>query len=172
MTGLDWTGGRRRSVVRIGRRDAYETVSSSWQHTRGRAQAQAKAADKIPFRLSAHISARTSRIKRSHQAIQDDEIYPFISHPHQKHNIQKTSQSKSTIEMIARLVHYSFDAVLLSTLLAGVKRNTGYTPNTTELPLLNDPTVSSLFNKYLSIGETVLDVSSGYAKNSHYFKKA
>lgn len=41
------------------------------------------------------------------------------------HHLTSTSQPHTT--MISRLVHYTADAVLLSTFLAGVKRTTGYT---------------------------------------------
>ncbi|EIN09825.1 DUF1748-domain-containing protein [Punctularia strigosozonata HHB-11173 SS5] len=71
--------------------------------------------------------------------------------------------------MIGRLVHYGVDAVLLSTVLAGVRRSSGFSPST---DALSDPTFKSLADKYLGVGETIFDVIQATAVNSTFFKKS
>lgn len=44
-------------------------------------------------------------------------------------------------------------------------------PNTQTLPLLSDPTMSSLFTRYLSVGEKIFDTGASYASHSSYFKQ-
>ncbi|EJF58643.1 hypothetical protein BD309DRAFT_964808 [Dichomitus squalens] len=70
--------------------------------------------------------------------------------------------------MIGRLVHYAVDAALVSTLLAGVRRSSGFTVETEKL---SDPTIRSVAEKYLGFGETVFDMIQGTAVNSPYFKR-
>ncbi|KLO17240.1 DUF1748-domain-containing protein [Schizopora paradoxa] len=70
--------------------------------------------------------------------------------------------------MIGRLVHYTVDAVLLSTVLAGVKRSSGFAPDPT---LIGDPTIRSIADRFLGIGETVFDTIQGTAVSSSYFKR-
>ncbi|KAF8516130.1 DUF1748-domain-containing protein [Hysterangium stoloniferum] len=70
--------------------------------------------------------------------------------------------------VLGRLVHYTVDAVLLSTVLAGVRRSSGFTIDT---PLLTDPTLKSVADRFLGVGETVFDVVQATAVNSSYFKK-
>lgn len=70
--------------------------------------------------------------------------------------------------VLGRLVHYAFDAVLLSTVIAGVRRSSGFSPDT---PLLSDPTLRSVADKFLGVGETVFDVVQASAVNSGYFKR-
>ncbi|KIJ52611.1 hypothetical protein M422DRAFT_26184 [Sphaerobolus stellatus SS14] len=71
--------------------------------------------------------------------------------------------------VLGRLVHYAVDAVLLSTVIAGVRRSSGFTVDTPSL--LTDPTVRSVADKFLSVGETVFDVVQASAVNSSYFKR-
>ncbi|KAM5539253.1 hypothetical protein V8D89_007126 [Ganoderma adspersum] len=70
--------------------------------------------------------------------------------------------------MIGRLVHYAFDAALVSTVLAGVRRSSGFTIETEKL---SDPTVRSVTEKYLGFGETIFDMVQGTVVNSQYFKR-
>ncbi|KAF8591116.1 DUF1748-domain-containing protein [Ramaria rubella] len=70
--------------------------------------------------------------------------------------------------VLGRLVHYAFDAVLLSTVIAGVRRSSGFSPDT---PLLGDPTLRSVADKFLGVGETVFDVVQASAVNSSWFKR-
>ncbi|EAU83056.2 hypothetical protein CC1G_13338 [Coprinopsis cinerea okayama7 len=67
-----------------------------------------------------------------------------------------------------RLFHYAFDAALLSTVLAGVRRSSGFSPDTT---LISDPTARGIADKFLGVGETVFDMLQGTAVNSSYFKR-
>lgn len=90
---------------------------------------------------------------------------------------------------VGRLFHYAVDAVLLSTVIAGVRRSSGFTyvtPSRHE-PLsksqkfgitcspdtkhIGDGTLRSLADSYLGIGETVFSIVQGQAVNSQYFKR-
>jgi hypothetical protein len=71
--------------------------------------------------------------------------------------------------MLGKLAHYAFDAVLLSTVVAGVRRSSGFTPDASIIP---DPTVRSVAEKFLGVGETVFDMIQATAVNSSYFKKS
>ncbi|KDN50460.1 hypothetical protein RSAG8_00958, partial [Rhizoctonia solani AG-8 WAC10335] len=53
--------------------------------------------------------------------------------------------------VLGRLVHYAADVVLVSTVLAGVKKSTGYTPQTN---LITEPTLRSVADSVLGLGET------------------
>ncbi|KZT57928.1 DUF1748-domain-containing protein [Calocera cornea HHB12733] len=70
--------------------------------------------------------------------------------------------------VLGRLVHYAADAVLLSTLLAGVKRSSGFAPDTL---LITDPTARSVVDKYLAVGDTIFDLVQATAVNSSYWKR-
>jgi len=70
--------------------------------------------------------------------------------------------------MLGRLVHYGVDAVLLSTVLAGVRRSSGFTPQT---ETIGDPTIRSVAERYLGIGETIFDMIQATTVNSQYFKR-
>jgi hypothetical protein len=87
---------------------------------------------------------------------------------------------------LGKLVHYTADAVLLSTVLAGVRRSSGFSlviqlqlhplsltsrlhrPNASAI---SDPTVRSVAEKFLGVGETIFDMVQASAVNSSYFKK-
>ncbi|CAG90088.1 DEHA2G02244p [Debaryomyces hansenii CBS767] len=71
--------------------------------------------------------------------------------------------------MIGRVVHISADLVLLSAFLAGVKRNTGLTPNLDSAT--NSEDVKYYAGKYLDLGERIFDYSSTYFGSSDYFKR-
>ncbi|PAV16117.1 hypothetical protein PNOK_0773700 [Pyrrhoderma noxium] len=70
--------------------------------------------------------------------------------------------------MLGKFVHYTADAVLVSTVLAGVRRSSGFTPDSTAI---TDSTIRSVTERFLSIGETVFDTIQGTAVNSSYFKR-
>ncbi|KAJ3480556.1 hypothetical protein NLI96_g8265 [Meripilus lineatus] len=70
---------------------------------------------------------------------------------------------------LGRLFHYAVDAVLVSTVLAGVRRSSGFTPQTTGI---SDPTARSVVEKYLGIGESIFDMIQGTAVNSQYFRRS
>lgn len=87
---------------------------------------------------------------------------------------------------IARLFHYAFDAVLLSTLAAGVRRSSGFTfvfcRTSTYIHLfkpspspdsasISDPTLRSIADRYLGVGESIFDMIQATAVNSAYFKR-
>ncbi|KZO91144.1 DUF1748-domain-containing protein [Calocera viscosa TUFC12733] len=70
--------------------------------------------------------------------------------------------------VLGRLVHYAADAVLISTLLAGVKRSSGFSPDTL---LISDATTRSIVDKYLAVGDTIFDMVQATAVNSAYWKR-
>jgi len=70
---------------------------------------------------------------------------------------------------LGRLFHYAVDAVLLSTVVAGVRRSAGFRPDTEGI--IPNPTMRSIADQYLGVGETIFDMIQGTAVNSQYFKK-
>jgi len=70
--------------------------------------------------------------------------------------------------VFGRIVHYTVDAVLLSTVVAGVRRSSGFTPETSAI---SDPTIRSLADRFLGVGESVFEMVQGTAVNSAYFKR-
>ncbi|KAJ7352589.1 hypothetical protein DFH08DRAFT_859356 [Mycena albidolilacea] len=81
---------------------------------------------------------------------------------------RRSTQSCTQPMAIARLFHYAFDAVLLSTVAAGVRRSSGFTPNS---EAISDPTLRSIADRYLGVGETIFDMIQATAVNSTYFKR-
>jgi len=72
--------------------------------------------------------------------------------------------------MLGRLIHFSFDAVLISAVLAGMKRSTGLTFKTDKVAGENKE-VQKWIDKYLSVGEWVMDQSVALAGSSSYFTR-
>ena len=72
--------------------------------------------------------------------------------------------------VLGRLTHYAFDAVLISTVLAGMKRSTGLTFKTENIAGDNKE-AQKWMNKYLDVGEWVLDSSIAIAGNSGWFER-
>ncbi|KAF9365433.1 MAG: hypothetical protein J3Q66DRAFT_354396 [Benniella sp.] len=70
--------------------------------------------------------------------------------------------------MIAKLVHYAADAVLVSAVLAGIKRSNGLSVNTDKI---QSDDVRSYVNKYLSVGEWVVDQGTAFMSSSQYFER-
>ncbi|KAL7956991.1 hypothetical protein V8C34DRAFT_306067 [Trichoderma compactum] len=71
---------------------------------------------------------------------------------------------------VGRLTHYAFDAVLLSAFLAGVKRSTGLTFKSDKVAGENKE-VSKWIDKYLGVGEWVMDQSVAIAGSSGFFER-
>ncbi|KAF0453069.1 DUF1748-domain-containing protein [Gigaspora margarita] len=69
---------------------------------------------------------------------------------------------------IGRLVHYAADAVLVSAVLAGIKRSTGLTIATHRI---ENEDVRNVVNKFLGVGEWVVDQSILYMSSSPYFER-
>lgn len=72
--------------------------------------------------------------------------------------------------VLGRLTHYAFDAVLISTILAGMKRSTGLTPSFTSERITENKDLKKWIDTYLDVGEWVMDKSVGLAATSGYFK--
>ncbi|PSS15226.1 hypothetical protein M430DRAFT_51838 [Amorphotheca resinae ATCC 22711] len=70
---------------------------------------------------------------------------------------------------LGRLTHYAFDAVLFSAFLAGMKRSTGLTLKKDSLT--ENKEVSAWIEKYLNVGEWVLDQSVAVAGSSGWFER-
>jgi len=70
--------------------------------------------------------------------------------------------------MLGKAVHYAVDAVLLSTVVAGVRRSSGFTLNA---DTITDPTARSVATSFLGVGETVFDMIQATAVNSAWFKR-
>ena len=71
-------------------------------------------------------------------------------------------------KMIGRLAHISFDLVLISGFLAGVKRTTG---KNTNLDSIENKDVQYYATKYLNLGESVFDNTAAFLGNSQYFTR-
>ncbi|KAG0130267.1 hypothetical protein HOY82DRAFT_486950 [Tuber indicum] len=72
------------------------------------------------------------------------------------------------LNMLGKIAHYSFDAILFSAFLAGVKRSTGLTFQTEKI---ESKDVRSAIDKYLNIGEWFMDQSIAVMGSSNYFER-
>ncbi|KAK2074090.1 hypothetical protein P8C59_008324 [Phyllachora maydis] len=72
--------------------------------------------------------------------------------------------------VFGRVTHYAFDAVLFSAFLAGMKRSTGLAFHTEKIGGENTE-VSKWVNKYLGVGEWVMDQSVAIASTSGFFER-
>ncbi|KAF2771016.1 DUF1748-domain-containing protein, partial [Teratosphaeria nubilosa] len=70
---------------------------------------------------------------------------------------------------LGRLAHLTFDAVLISAFLAGVKRSTGLTLKSESFS--ESPSVKKWVENYLWVGETVLDQSVAVMGSSGWFER-
>ncbi|KIM33430.1 hypothetical protein M408DRAFT_326146 [Serendipita vermifera MAFF 305830] len=70
--------------------------------------------------------------------------------------------------MFGKLIHYSFDALLISAFLAGIKRNTGLTPS---LDLVPNKDLRALLSSYLEAGEYAFDFTVVFISRSRYFQR-
>ncbi|KAK4508155.1 hypothetical protein PRZ48_001893 [Zasmidium cellare] len=71
--------------------------------------------------------------------------------------------------VLGRLAHFTFDAVLISAFLAGVKRSTGLTLKSESLS--ESPSVKKWIENYLWVGETIMDQSVAIMGSSGYFER-
>jgi len=67
-----------------------------------------------------------------------------------------------------RIVHVSFDLVLVSAVFAGVKRSTGLTLKTNNI---ESKDAKGFVERYLDVGEWVFDTSIAFMGNSSYFER-
>ncbi|KAI1314115.1 hypothetical protein F5Y03DRAFT_389596 [Xylaria venustula] len=72
---------------------------------------------------------------------------------------------------LGRLGHYALDAVLISTILAGMRRSTGLTVKSERITGESGE-MNKWVNKYLGVGEWVLDQSVAFAGTSKYFERS
>ncbi|KAF9175841.1 hypothetical protein BGX21_003918 [Mortierella sp. AD011] len=70
--------------------------------------------------------------------------------------------------MISKIVHYAADAVLVSAVLAGIKRSTGLSVATHKI---ESDDVRVYVDKYLTIGEWVVDQGTAFMSASQYFER-
>ncbi|KAI9276920.1 hypothetical protein BDA99DRAFT_554865 [Phascolomyces articulosus] len=70
--------------------------------------------------------------------------------------------------MWSKLLHVTVDAVLVSTLLAGVKRTTGLQP---AIHKIQNKEIRGYLESYLNVGEYVLDSAILIMNNSSYFER-
>ncbi|KTW29822.1 hypothetical protein T552_01027 [Pneumocystis carinii B80] len=68
---------------------------------------------------------------------------------------------------LGKIVHISLDLVLISSVLAGIRRSTGLTIKTN----MFDKDTEMVINKYLSIGNWVVDQSVTFMSTSKYFER-
>ncbi|KAF9144072.1 hypothetical protein BG015_000226, partial [Linnemannia schmuckeri] len=79
--------------------------------------------------------------------------------------------------MIGKLAHYAADAILVSAVIAGVKRSTVRTSHFCDFGLsvatekIESSDVRSYVEKYLSVGEIVIDQTAAFMSTSSYFER-
>lgn len=71
--------------------------------------------------------------------------------------------------MLGKLVHYTADALMVSTVLAGIKHASGLTVDVNQI---SEPNVRNAMHYYLSAGEMLFDKARSYAQGSSYFRSA
>jgi len=69
---------------------------------------------------------------------------------------------------LGKLMHYAFDAVLISAFLAGVRRSTGLTP---ALALVPNKDIRQLLRSYLELGEYSFDFAVVFLGRSSSFER-
>ncbi|ROV94838.1 hypothetical protein VPNG_09296 [Cytospora leucostoma] len=75
---------------------------------------------------------------------------------------------------LGKLAHYAFDAVLISTVLAGIRRSTGLTPTFKDEKIIggdNNTEVKKWVTRYLAVGETAMDWAVVTAGQSGWFER-
>jgi hypothetical protein len=73
---------------------------------------------------------------------------------------------------LGRITHYAVDAVLISTILAGMRRSTGLTPSfKTDRVAGDNKETTKWVDKYLGVGEWVMDQSVAIAGSSGWFQR-
>ena len=64
-------------------------------------------------------------------------------------------------------MHYAVDAVMVSTILAGIKQSTGLSVDLTQI---TEPNVRNAVHYYLATGQYVFDRASAFAQSSTFFR--
>ncbi|TVY27154.1 Uncharacterized protein LHYA1_G005300 [Lachnellula hyalina] len=87
---------------------------------------------------------------------------------------------------VGKVAHYAFDALLISTFLAGMRRSTGLTPGGDKLKthwltyhirsfkketITESKDINVWIEKYLGVGEWVMDSSVAFAGSSRFFER-
>ncbi|KAG0051631.1 hypothetical protein BGZ83_003508 [Gryganskiella cystojenkinii] len=70
--------------------------------------------------------------------------------------------------MFGKLIHYAADAILISAVLAGIKRSTGLTVASNKI---ESKDLRSAVEKYLGIGEWIMDQGIVFLSASQYFER-
>ncbi|KAJ1957728.1 hypothetical protein IWQ62_005029 [Dispira parvispora] len=70
--------------------------------------------------------------------------------------------------MLGRLIHYAADAVLVSAVLAGIRRSSGLTLKT---DTVENKELRDLVEKYLDLGEKTLDMGASLLSSSKFFER-
>ncbi|EXX77438.1 DUF1748-domain-containing protein [Rhizophagus irregularis] len=70
--------------------------------------------------------------------------------------------------VLGKIVHFAADAVLVSAVLAGIKRSTGLSVATHKI---ENQEIKSAVVKFLNVGEWVVDQSILIISNSSYFER-
>jgi len=70
--------------------------------------------------------------------------------------------------MIGKLIHLGFDALLLTALLAGIKRTTGLTPKLSSVP---NKDIRHMLGSYLELGEYTFDMAVVILGRSDSFER-
>ncbi|KNZ54222.1 hypothetical protein VP01_3002g1, partial [Puccinia sorghi] len=81
--------------------------------------------------------------------------------------------------VVGRITHYAFDLALITTVLAGIKRNTGYRHVLTLLSFMlfvklqefPEGAPRTVASSYLQAGEKIFDYISAYSHTSGYFQR-
>lgn len=70
---------------------------------------------------------------------------------------------------LGRIFRYAVDAMMVSTVLAGIKHTSGLTP---DVARINEPTVRHVAEKYLEAGDFCFETALSMAQGSNYFRLA
>jgi len=71
--------------------------------------------------------------------------------------------------VLGRLVHLGVDAMMVSTIFAGIKRSTGLEPDTSRV---TEPTVRTALEKYFAAGDFLFESGLSFVQNSNMFRVA
>ncbi|KAK4635258.1 hypothetical protein CLAFUW4_02304 [Fulvia fulva] len=97
-------------------------------------------------------------------------IWPSLTSARSRHT-RRTAPQPQAAMVLGRLAHYTFDAVLVSAFLAGVKRSTGLTPSLKPDTFSESPSIKKWIENYLWVGETIMDQSVAVMSSSGYFER-
>ncbi|KAK1924179.1 hypothetical protein DB88DRAFT_270070 [Papiliotrema laurentii] len=70
--------------------------------------------------------------------------------------------------MFGRLTRLAVDLIAISTILAGVKKTTGFAPSTNKI---KDASIRTFLETYFGLGEKVFGLICGFAVSSDYFRR-